>query len=77
MRSIKRAREITRLINENKLKDKVFATIDGVLQPILYDSKQIDDSVNKQNVFITPQKRILKRKNALIQNLYQPYKSWL
>ena len=64
MRSIKRAKKLTKLIQQDTLKDKVFATIDGVLQPIVYDSTQIDGSVNKQNVFLTPQERILKRNNA-------------
>lgn len=64
MRTIKRAKQLTKLLSKEALKDKVFATIDGVLQPIVYDSRQVDESLNKQNVFLTPTSRLLKRNTA-------------
>ena len=64
MRRIKRAKQLTKIITQDTLKDKVFATVDGVLQPIVYDANNIDGTTNKQSVFMTPTQRLLKRKNA-------------
>lgn len=64
MRRIKRAKQLTKIITQDTLKDKVFATVDGVLEPIVYDAGNIDGTTNKQSVFMTPPQRLLKRKNA-------------
>ena len=64
MRSIKRDKDKPRLINQDALKDKVYATIDGVLQPIVYDTIELDEVGKKNNVYLTPEARLAKRKAA-------------
>jgi len=64
MRSIKRDKDRPRLINQDTLKDSVYATIDGVLQPIVYDSTEVNQITKKSNVYLTPEARLAKRKAA-------------
>lgn len=64
MRRIKRVKKSSLSFNKELLKDKVYATIDGVLQPIIYDKKFIDSTTAKENVFLTPEKRLARRKAA-------------
>ena len=47
MRSIKRDKDRPRLINQDTLKDKVYATIDDVLQPIVYDATEVNQITKK------------------------------
>jgi len=64
MRSIKRDKVSPRLIKQDALKNNVYATIDGVLQPIVYDTIEPDGMGNKNNVYLTPEDRLAKRKAA-------------
>ena len=64
MRSIKRDKDRPRLINQDTLKDKVYATIDDVLQPIVYDATEVNQITKKNNVHLTPEARLSKRKAA-------------
>lgn len=64
MRSIKRDKDRPRLINQDTLKDKVYATIDDVLQPIVYDATEVNQITKKNNVYLTPEARLSKRKAA-------------
>ena len=64
MRSIKRDKKKTTLIAQDTLKDSVYATIDGVLQPIVYDATEVNQITKKSNVYLTPEARLAKRKAA-------------
>ena len=64
MRRIKRVKKSSLSLSKESLKDKVFATIGGVLQPIVYSKNLIDGSVSKENVFLTPEKRLARRTSA-------------
>ncbi len=64
MRRVKKVKKSSLSFNKELLKDKVYATIDGVLQPIVYDKRFIDSTTAKENVFLTPEKRLARRKNA-------------
>ena len=64
MRSIKRDKKKTTLIAQDTLKDSVYATIDGVLQPIVYDATEVNQITKKSNVYLTPEARLAKRKSA-------------
>jgi hypothetical protein len=64
MRSIKRDKKKTTLIAQDTLKDSVYATINGVLQPIVYDATEVNQITKKSNVYLTPEARLAKRKAA-------------
>ncbi len=64
MRKIYTDRKV-KIVNPDEIsKSKVFATVDGVLEPIVYDTKNTDGTTLKDDVVLTPDSRLLKRKTA-------------
>ena len=41
-------------------KDKIFVTVNSVLQPLIFDETE-DGVTNKSHVFLTPQERIFRK----------------
>ena len=50
-------------LTKSLTKDKIFVTVNSVLQPLLFDETE-DGITNKTNVFLTPQERIFRRSTA-------------
>ena len=64
MRRIKRSIKQLAVINQDTKKDVIYATIDNVLQPIVYDRTLDNQTVIKQNVYMTPERRLARRIKA-------------
>ena len=64
MRRVKKSIKQLAVINQDTKKDVIYATIDNVLQPIVYDRTLDNQNVIKQNVFMTPERRLARRIKA-------------
>lgn len=64
MRRVKKSIRQQSIINQDTKKDVIYATIDNVLQPVVYDRTLDNQNIIKQNVYMTPERRLARRVKA-------------
>jgi len=64
MRSIKTSKKSRLPYIKESSKEKIYATVDGVLEPIIFDFTEPQGNTLKRNVFLTPKDRLLRKSNG-------------